>query len=219
MRLRSVNVGLPREMSVGSGKVLSGIHKTPVKGRVQMGRWNLSGDGQADLESHGGVEKAVYVYAHDHYAFWESELGRRDLQPGAFGENFTAEGMTDVVVGLGDVYRVGTGVVRVTQPRVPCAKLGALFGDPRFPKRFLASRRPGFYLEVLEEGMVEEGNEVELLERDPKGMPVAEALSIRFFDAGNEAALRRILSIGALSQAWRTDIESLVARLQRESSG
>jgi MOSC domain-containing protein YiiM len=94
-------------MSVGSSKVLSGIHKAPVKGRVQMGRWNLSGDGQADLESHGGVDKAVYP--HDHYAFWESELGRRDLQPGAFRENFTAEGMTDDAVELGDVYRVARG--------------------------------------------------------------------------------------------------------------
>jgi len=213
MRLRSVNVGSPREMSVGSSKVLSGIHKAPVKGRVQMGRSNLSGDGQADLENHGGVDKAVYVYAQDHYAYWESELGRCDLEPGAFGENFTAEGMTDDVVGLGDIYRVGTGVVQVTQPRVPCAKLGALFGDPRFPKRFLASRRPGFYLAVLEEGVVEAGDVVELLEKDPQGLPVAEALGIRFFDPGNEAALRRILSISALSQAWRTDIESLLARL------
>jgi MOSC domain-containing protein YiiM len=116
---------------------------------------NLDGDGQADLKGHGGVHKAVYAYAFENYGFWESELGRKDFAPaGQFGENFTTEGLTDDEIAIGDVFQVGGAVVEVTQPRVPCFKLGILMGIEGFQKRFAESCRVGFYLRVLQEGEI-----------------------------------------------------------------
>ena len=121
-------------------------------GRVLARRLSLEGDWQADLRSHGGLNKAVYAYPLEHYARWSEELGRDNLRPGQFGENLTVEGLTEDAARLGDVFRVGGALLQVTQPRYPCFKLGIKMGDPLFPRRFLASGRTGFYLRVLEEG-------------------------------------------------------------------
>lgn len=172
--IRSVNVALPAPLMTAKGEVLSGIRKLPVGGRVAVGRLGLAGDGQANPEVHGGLEKAVYVYSHDHYAPWVRELGRDDVTPGFFGENLTVEGLTETAVRIGDIYRFGTTVVQVTQPRSPCFKLVARVGRPDFQKTFLASGRVGFYCRVLEEGEVAAGDRVERISSPPDALTVLE---------------------------------------------
>src|SRR3954470_17197009 len=172
MQFVSVNVSLPRPVEFRGQTVSTSIFKEPVAGRVLVRRMSLEGDWQADLRSHGGLNKAVYAYPLEHYAPWSQELGRDDLRPGQFGENLTVEGLTEDTARLGDVLRVGGALLQVTQPRIPCFKLGIKMGDPAFPRRFLASGRTGFYLRVLEEGEVGAGDSVELVER-------ADSLAVR----------------------------------------
>ncbi|MBD0253785.1 MAG: MOSC domain-containing protein, partial [Rubrobacter sp.] len=154
MKLLSVNVSPPKEVTKGDRTVTTGIFKEPVDGRVMLRTLNLDGDGQADLVGHGGIYKAAYAYSVENYDYWKRELGRTDFPFGQFGENFTVEGMLEDEIHVGDVFRAGGALVEVTQPRVPCYKLGIKMGLRGFEKKFLASRRVGFYLRVLEEGDV-----------------------------------------------------------------
>lgn len=163
-RVLSVNVGLPRAVHWGGRTVRTAIFKEPVAGRVAVRRHNLAGDAQADLRVHGGEKKAVYAYPHEHYAWWRELLGR-ELEPGAFGENLTIEGLLETEARVGDRLRIGTAVLAVTQPRMPCYKLGIRFGDDAFVQRFLESDRPGFYLAIVEEGEVGAGDAIERAER------------------------------------------------------
>ena len=172
--LRSVNVGLPRPLATRKGDVLSGIVKTPVAGRVLVRRLGLNGDGQADLTVHGGPDKAVYAYSLDHYPHWAATLARADLEPGAFGENLTVDGMLEHQVRVGDIYRIGSATLQVTRPRSPCFKLAAHLALPDFPKAFLASGRTGFYLRVLEEGALGAGDPIALVSSPPSGLTVLE---------------------------------------------
>src|SRR5262245_25306653 len=149
MRVVSVNVGLPREVEWKGRVVTTGIFKTPVAARVALRALNLEGDRQADLTVHGGADKAVYAYPSEHYPFWRRELPGLDLPCGAFGENLTTEGLDEAEVRIGDRFRVGTAEVRVTQPRIPCYKLGIRLGRDDIVERFLWSGRSGFYLAVL----------------------------------------------------------------------
>lgn len=175
MKLISVNVSKPKEIAAGGRTVSTGIFKAPVAGRVRVGRLNLEGDGQADLRVHGGPDKAVYAYPFEHYDYWQRELGRSDLAFGRFGENLTVEGMLEDEVRIGDVFRVGSALLQISQPRSPCFKLGIRMGSSRFPKRFLAAGRPGFYLRVLEEGEVAAGDSIALDRAEPEGLTVLEA--------------------------------------------
>ncbi len=154
MKLLSVNVSPPKEVAHGGKTVTTGIFKEPVDGRVMLRTLNLDGDGQADLTGHGGIYKAAYAYSVENYDYWKRELGRTDFTFGQFGENLTVEGMLEDEIHVGDVFRAGGALVEVTQPRVPCYKLGIKMGLRGFEKTFLASRRVGFYLRVLEEGEV-----------------------------------------------------------------
>ena len=149
MKIISVNVGLPRLVLRNDEPVSTGIFKEPVAGRVMMRTLNLDGDRQADLSVHGGPEKAVYVYPSEHYEFWKRELPEMELPWGMFGENLTTTGLFETEVNIGDKFRVGTAEVMVTQPRMPCYKLGIRFGRVDIIKRFLISERSGFYLSVL----------------------------------------------------------------------
>jgi MOSC domain-containing protein YiiM len=167
----SVNVGRPRSIRVGDRTVRSAIGKAPALRRVRVGLTNLDGDRQADLRVHGGPNKAVYAYDLSGYAYWEGELGR-ELPHGQFGENLTVEGMPETEVRIDDVYRVGSALLQVSQPRSPCFKLALHMGRPDFPAAFLASGRTGFYLRVLEEGDVGAGDSVTLVERDPRSLSV-----------------------------------------------
>ncbi len=178
MRVVSVNVGLPRTLPWKGREVTTGIVKTPVDGRVRIRRLNLDGDRQADLSVHGGAAKAVYAYPLEHYAWWREQLGE-EIPLGAFGENLTVEGLPlEEEVAIGDRFRVGTAELVVTQPRLPCYKLGLRFGREQMVKRFLASRRTGYYLAVEVEGDVEAGDRVETLSRHPARIPVAEIIRV-----------------------------------------
>jgi MOSC domain-containing protein YiiM len=178
-RVISVNVGQPREVSYGDGKVLTGIFKEPVAGRVAVRKRNLAGDRQADLSVHGGPDKAIYCYPVEHYQSWRAELPDVPLTWGMFGENLTLEGLDEGLVHIGDQFRIGSAIVQVTQPRMPCYKLPLRFGRDDMVRRFWASGRSGFYLRVLEEGQVEAGDRVELRSAGAELITVAQALPFR----------------------------------------
>ena len=176
MKVISVNVGLPREVEWHGRKVRTSIWKTPKSGRVRVGALNLDGDAQSDLTVHGGREKAVYVYPSEHYAFWHAEL-ERDLTWGSFGENLTTEGLLESEVRIGDILRIGSAEFMITQPRLPCFKLGIRFGDDRMIKRFLLSGRSGFYLAVLREGDVGAGDTMQFTARSSNTPSVTDVVA------------------------------------------
>ena len=202
-KIVSLNVGLPREVTWKGDKVVTGIFKEPVAGPVMLRILNLDGDQQADLSVHGGVHKAVYAYPSEHYDFWRNELPDMNLPFGMFGENFTTEGLREDSVNIGDRFRVGKAELMVTQPRLPCYKLGIKFGRADMVKRFLVSRRTGFYFAVVQEGEVETGNEIELLERDKNGLTVADVTRLHAFEKDDLKTLRRALETEALPASWR----------------
>jgi MOSC domain-containing protein YiiM len=202
MKLLSVNVGLPREIEFHGKFVRTSIFKSPASGQVRVATLNLEGDEQSDLSVHGGVHKAVYAYPSEHYAFWREEVPGLDLSWGAFGENFTTEGLLEEVQ-IGDRLRVGTAEFAVTQPRMPCFKLGIRFGRPEIVKRFLRSGRSGFYLAVLQEGQVTAGDSIEVLARDEHGVTVADIVNLYKTDATNQDLLRRASELPALPSFWR----------------
>jgi MOSC domain-containing protein YiiM len=203
MRLLSINVGLPRDVDWRGKTVRTSIFKSPVLGRVRVTRLNVEGDQQSDLTVHGGTEKAVYAYPSEHYAFWREELPGIDLPWGAFGENFTTEGLLEGSVRIGDRLRVGSAEFVVTQPRMPCFKLGIRFGRPDMVKRFQRSGRSGFYLAVLQEGEVTAGESFELIAREEPSVTVAEVVNLYTADAANQDLLRRVSEVPALPEGWR----------------
>jgi MOSC domain-containing protein YiiM len=204
MDVVSVNVGVPREVEWRGKVVSTGIFKQPVDGPVAVRPLNLDGDRQADLSVHGGPAKAVYAYRSEHYEPWRAELSGLDLAPGAFGENLTLAGLPpEEEIGLGDRYRVGTAGLVVTQPRLPCFKLGIRFGRADMVKRFLASRRTGWYFAVEEEGEVAAGDPVELVERDPARLTVADVTRLYAFDHDDTDTARRLAELDALPEEWR----------------
>jgi MOSC domain-containing protein YiiM len=203
MRVVSVNVGKPREVE-WKGKIVStSIFKEPVTGRVAMRRLNLDGDRQADLSVHGGPEKAVYVYPAEHYQFWRNEFPNMELPWSMFGENLTVEGLQEDTVNIGDQLRIGSAQVVVTQPRMPCYKLGIKFKRDDILKRFLVSGRSGFYLAVLEEGEVEAGDPITLIKRNENGVTVGDITRLYTSDKHNLAALRKAVAVEALPEGWR----------------
>jgi MOSC domain-containing protein YiiM len=203
MRVVSVNVGKPREVE-WKGKIVStSIFKEPVTGRVAMRRLNLDGDRQADLSVHGGAEKAVYVYPAEHYQFWRNEFPNMELPWSMFGENLTVEGLQEDTVNIGDQLRIGSAQVVVTQPRMPCYKLGIKFKRDDILKRFLVSGRSGFYLAVLEEGEVEAGDPITLIKRNENGVTVGDITRLYTSDKHNLAALRKAVTVEALPEGWR----------------
>jgi MOSC domain-containing protein YiiM len=177
-----------------------------------LGTLNLDGDGQADLVGHGGIYKAAYAYSVENYEYWKRELRRADLPFGQFGENFTVEGMSEDEVHIGDHFRVGGALVEVTQPRVPCYKLGLKMGLKGFEKRFLASCRVGFYLRVLEEGEVGAGDGLDRVGIDPERITVREMCHLLYFDPENLEGARKALRIRALSPGWRQSFEARLAK-------
>ncbi len=212
MTLKSVNVSMPKDI-VHNGKVVTtGIFKEPAEGRVMLRRLNLDGDGQADLWGHGGAVRAVYVYSFENYAYWARELGRDNFTIGQFGENFTVEGMLEDDIQIGDVFRIGSALVEVSQPRVPCYKLAIKMGIEGFQNQFLASGRMGFYFRVLEEGEVGAGDTIELVKRDPRAMTVREVNELLYFDKENLKGTAKALDIPALSHGWKGSFEERLAK-------
>ena len=206
MHVVSVNVGLPREVEWKGTKVLTGIFKSPVHARVPVRRLNIDGDGQADLTVHGGPDKAVYAYPSEHYGPWTGRLGY-ELSPGNFGENLTTQGLLEDAVHIGDEFRVGTARLVITQPRLPCFKLGIRFGEPGMVKSFLQAGKPGIYFAVLEEGVVGPGDPVERLAEDGSRITVAEMFRLVLDRDPAPAALRRLLGVPSLAAVWRKKLE------------
>jgi MOSC domain-containing protein YiiM len=203
MDLLSINVGLPREIEWKGKVVRTSIFKAPVPGRVRVAQLNLHGDQQSDLSVHGGRDKAVYAYPSEHYPFWHQELRGIDLPWGAFGENFTTKGLLEESVRIGDRFRVGSAEFVVTQPRMPCFKLGIRFNRPDIVKRFLQSGRSGFYFAVLTEGEVAAGDSIELIKQDEHGVTVADVVNLYRHDANNQNLLRRVNDLPSLPKSWR----------------
>jgi MOSC domain-containing protein YiiM len=203
MKIVSVNVGLPREVNWQGKLVTTGIFKEPVSGPVMMRRLNLDGDGQADLTVHGGASKAVYAYPSEHYGYWRTELPGVDLPWGMFGENFTTEGLLEEALYIGDKFRIGETEVMVTEPRMPCYKLGIKFGRADIIKRFLASRRSGFYFAVVREGMVGAEDSVELIGQEQREISVADITRLYAFEKNDVKSLRRAIEVEALPENWK----------------
>jgi len=216
MQLISVNVSPPIAVQHGGGSIMTGIFKKPVAGPVRAGTYNLEGDGQADLDNHGGLHKAVYAYALDHYAYWRETLGREKMDYGQFGENLTVAGLDESERCVGDRLQIGSALFAVTQPRVPCYKLGIRFGDETVPKLFSQSARTGFYLSVLRAGVIEAGDAVEVVEHGYRKVAIKPLFEAYMGRGGKDAAriLLRALEVPELSPEWRAQIEKRLARSQ-----
>jgi MOSC domain-containing protein YiiM len=203
VKVVSVNVGLPREVTWQGQTVRTSIYKDPVAARVWARRLNLEGDRQSDLTVHGGAEKAVYVYPAEHYDFWRGELPGVDLPWGSFGENITSEGLDESSVGIGDRLTIGSAEFVVTQPRTPCFKLAIRFGRLDMIKRFLRSGRTGFYLSVSREGELAAGDPIALVPAVGPAVTVAEIVSLYTVDESKQELLRRASGLAALPKGWR----------------
>lgn len=216
MKLVSINVGPPRPVIWNGATVMTGIFKEPVEGRVTLRRLNLDGDQQADPSVHGGVDKAVYAYPAEHYNFWRTELPDMELPPGMFGENLTTEGLLEDAVNIGDRFRLGSAELMVTQPRLPCYKLGIRFGRDDMVKRFLASGRTGFYFSVLREGTAGAGDEIEPSGRDEHQICVADITHLyvaKHYSATEMERLRRAAQLEALPENWRDHFRMRTQRI------
>lgn len=212
MQIVSLNVGLPRIVESNGEPVTTGIFKEPADGPVMLRTLNLDGDRQADLSVHGGWSKAVYAYPSEHYEFWKRELPEMELPYGMFGENFTTEGLFETV-NVGDRFRVGEAEVMVTEPRLPCYKLGIKFGRADIIRKFLQSRRTGFYFAVLQEGTVQAGDAFEPVSRDANNITIADIVRVYAFEKDDLETLRRAVKLEALSASWRDYFQKQIQKL------
>ena len=203
MKVISLNVSLPKVVHWKGRDVSTGIFKEPASGPVMLRRLDFEGDLQADLTAHGGRSKAAYIYPSEHYAYWKNELPGMELPWGMFGENLTTADLNENDTHIGDSLRIGKAVVVVTQPRTPCFKLGIKFGRDDIIKRFLESRRSGFYVSVREEGMVEAGDTIELLEEDPERVAIAELNRLYVEGTHDPSVIERAVRVKVLPDGWR----------------
>ena len=211
MQVVSVNVSKPKDVVHDGAVVSTGIFREPVKGRLWVRKLGIEGDGQADLMAHGGPDQAVYAYPVEHYAYWEEQLGRDPLPFGQFGENLSITGIDEASARVGDTLKIGTAVLQVTQPRLPCYKLGIRMGAGKtFPKRFQKSGRVGFYLRVMKEGELAAGDRIERVDV-PDSVTIAEFLKVYGSKRPSRRAISRVLAAPGLSHAWRTYLEDMLA--------
>lgn len=214
----SVNVARPRLVQFGGQTLSTGIFKKPVAGEVEAGERGLAGDDQADKSVHGGPDKAIYVYSDDDYAWWREQLVGRELPPGEFGENLTVSGLRGDSVSVGDTLRIGDDsrgtLVQVTQPRTPCLKLGVKMQMPAFVKLFHQAGRPGFYLRVLEPGVVQVGDAIQLVSQTEPRLTIEQIYEVMFSRISTPQQYREAMQLEGLSQAWRDDFQK---RLQQQA--
>lgn len=203
MKLVSVNVGRPRIVLWNGTQVSTAIFKSPVEGPVEIQGVNLRGDRQADLSVHGGPIKAIYGYPSEHYAYWRQQLPQADLPWGAFGENLTTEGLLEPDLHIGDQVRIGSALLQVTQPRSPCYKLTIRFDRDDMVKLFAESDTSGFYFAVLEEGLLQAGDEIKIVERDPAGVSIADINHLYYRQSRDPELFARAVALEALPQSWR----------------
>lgn len=216
MRLLSLNVGLPRQVSWHDHQITTSIFKEPVAGRVALRALNLDGDRQSDLTVHGGAEKAVYCYPVAHYEYWKAKLPGFPLPPGVFGENFTLESPLEQDIHIGDRFAIGTAEVVVTQPRMPCYKLGIRFGSDQMVRRFHESGRNGYYVAVVREGEVGAGDEFLPLHHHPAAVSIADILHLYAADAftpEDADRARAALTVDDFPASWKAWFEDKLRRL------
>lgn len=217
MNLISVNVGMPASVMSGEKSVLTGIFKQPVSGPVAVHKLNLDGDGQADLVHHGGESKAVYAYAVEHYAYWQKVLNRPAMPYGQFGENLTVSGLDEAELCVGDQLAIGDVLLTISQPRVPCFKLGIRLQDERMPKLFAQSLRTGFYLRVIRQGTIAAGDAVRVVARSQYGISIKTLFDayLKPDQSAARALLKRVLDVPELSPEWQAHV---ARRLERQTS-
>jgi MOSC domain-containing protein YiiM len=206
MKVLSVNVGRPRDLVWNGHEVRTSIWKTPVDHRVHLIGSNLAGDEQSDLTVHGGPNKAVYAYPHEHYAYWQLEFPLMELTMGAFGENLTIKGLREHDARIGDIVRIGTTELEVKQPRLPCYKLGIRFGREDMVKRFMQAGRSGIYFSVVREGVLRAGDRIERLRRADHDVTVGDLASLFTDNRENLSLLRRAREVPTLTDFWRDEI-------------
>lgn len=206
MKLLTISLATARQVEHRGHWVSTGIYKEPVEGPTSVGVLGLDGDVQVDRENHGGPDKAVYAYTEENYRFWESELKQGPFPHGQFGENLTVSGMPDEAVHIGDVFRIGGVLAQVTQPRVPCFKLGLKMGDPQFVGVFRHSGRVGFYLRVLEAGVVKAGDGIERIREDERRVNIRDAMLAVNKGPRQREFIEKVLAVPALSIAWRDEL-------------
>ena len=217
MRIISVNVGLPREIQWRGKTVRTSIFKEPVSGSVKVRTLNLEGDQQSDLTVHGGVNMAVYAYPSEHYSYWRDELPEATLTWGAFGENLTIEGLLEDIVNIGDKFRIGSAEFTVTQPRIPCYKLGIRLGRDDIVKRFLQSGRTGFYLAVTQEGQLSAGDAIERLTVNEQHVTIPDITNLYVAKAPELALLEKVSNLPDLPPGWRHYFRKRLSESRAES--
>ena len=199
---------MPKDLLSGDRVILTGIIKTPISGPVRVRTLNLEGDGQADLTVHGGVDKAIYLYPSEHYGFWRQELGE-ELPWAALGENLTIAGVTETNISIGDHLGIGTAVLAVSQPRLPCFKLAAKFQRDDMVQRFLDSRRTGFYARVVQEGELQAGDAIVVFREDPARVTIREITDLYLTRHPERKDVNRVLSVAGLAASWREHFMSV----------
>ncbi|MCK5830899.1 MAG: MOSC domain-containing protein [Methylococcales bacterium] len=204
MNLLSINTTLPTDIEYQGKTISTGIFKQPIEGSIFVAKDNLKGDLQADLKNHGGEHKAVYAFSADHYPYWSDVLQNSELKPGIFGENLTISGFDESSLHIGDQLSIGQCVLEITQPRVPCFKLGIAFKNKNMPRLFIENFATGIYLRVLQEGFVEAGNTVKLI-KEGKFKVSVQSLFRAYFDKNYQASrsiMETAVLIPELSSEW-----------------
>ena len=214
-KILSVNVSLPKEIDFEGQRVITGIFKEPIEGRVMLRTLNLDGDKQADLTVHGGPDKAVYAYPSEHYAFWREVFPKMEMPYGMFGENLTIEGLMENEVSVGDTFEIGSSKVMATQPRMPCYKLGIKFGRMDIVKKFLASGRSGIYFKVLEEGEVGAGDLIVQIKKDTNHVAISDIVRLYGSDRNDIKTMRRAVKVEALPEGWKQYFLEQIGRVER----
>ena len=217
--LVSVNVGLPKDVPWHGKTVYTGVWKRQVDGPQTVRRLNIDGDGQGDLNGHGGEQRAVLVYQLDSYRHWQKHFGRDDFTYGMFGENLTVDGLPDDEVCIGDRYRIGEAEFEVTQPRVTCYRVGMRLGQPELPSLLVSHHRPGFYMRVITEGRIQGGDAIIKTRTGPGALSVADTDALLYLPGRDRAKLRTALQIPALSPGWQGSFRDLLANPQDQAAG
>ena len=217
MKVVSVNVGLPKQVSYGKRQVVTSIFKEPIEGRVKVTTLNLDGDAQADLSVHGGLDKAIYSYSGEHYKYWKEVYPTIVMPFGMFGENLTTQGLNEDTVNIGDQYQIGSSRLVVTQPRMPCYKLGIKFGRMDILEKFINSQRPGIYYKVLQEGDLGTGDNITLLHKDKNNVTINDIVSLYIndrHDKENISKMKKATKLKSLPESWKTYFGQKISRLQ-----
>lgn len=218
MKIFGIAVGQIEEIPYRGKKVKTGIFKKKVSGPIFLGREGLEGDIQADRKNHGGPDKAVYAYSLENLRYWSQLRAEPDYEPGHMGENITLEALDDHAVSIGDRFQMGSAIVEVTQPRVPCFKLGIRMQEPQFVGKFLNSGRTGFYLRVIQEGLIEAGDRVTRIHEDALTVSIPNAMKALVKGPDQGFWIAQALNVPALSTAWREDLKARAHPIDTEGA-